>query len=72
MNTLNVGDKIRILEDGLECAWVVKGDVLEVLEIEESTGSFRTEAPNLVRSKSMWIFGLENEGTGWEKYEGEK
>lgn len=70
MSELKVGDKIRILEDEHNCALVEKGDVLEVIEVTESF--FETEAPRISWSEASWSFQHEDEGTGWEKYEGEK
>lgn len=68
MSTLKVGDKIRILEEGLESARVVKGDVLEVLGVYNEY-TFVTEAPRITSHEAYWWFGFENEGTGWELYE---
>lgn len=67
MNTLNVGDKIRILEDGHNGARVFEGDVLEVTTAEE--WYFQTEAPRLRNIKSVWDFSYEDEFSGWEKVE---
>lgn len=67
MSKLEVGDKIRILEDRLQSARVFKGDILEVVEVNYS--GFATEAPRLERIPGMWLFDFEYEGTGWEKYE---
>jgi hypothetical protein len=61
MSMLNVGDKIRILEDGHNCAAVEYGDVLVVLNVYPDC--FKTE---------RWWFELEDEGTGWERYEGDE
>lgn len=62
---LNVGDKIRILEDWHKMARVYAGDVLEVLEFDGD--GFFTEAPRLTHFTDTWSFSLEDEGSGWEK-----
>lgn len=67
MSDLNVGDKILILEDRHNCARVFKGDVLEVVDVDDS--GFETEAPRLVHITGTWMFDFESEGSGWEKYE---
>lgn len=68
---LNVGDKIRILEDRHWNARVFEGDVLEVLRVGE--GWFHTEAPCLDEAgfgdDAYWGFEFNQEGTGWEKVE---
>lgn len=63
-DSLAVGDRIRILQGGLDCAMVKKGDVLTVLDI--SHRSFETNAPTLRRG-GTWEFGLDDEGIGWER-----
>ena len=69
MSSLKVGDKIRILEDGHNYARVLEGDVLEVVDVDDS--GFKTEAPRLKYITGMWGFDFESEFTGWEKVEGE-
>ncbi|MFE8916839.1 hypothetical protein [Streptomyces globisporus] len=69
MKVLKVGDKILILEDGHNCARVYTGDILEVTK--ESGWGFQTNAPRM-KYDMGWDFSYEDEGTGWEKYEGEK
>lgn len=69
MSDLRVGDKIRILEDRHHGARVVKGDVLKVEKVHEDF--FETEAPRLVHIKDTWQFEYEDEGSGWEKFEGD-
>lgn len=58
------GDKIRILQDGLSCAVVRKGDVLEVVG-RVGPGVFVTGSadPSDVRT---WWFHDHSEGEGWE------
>ncbi|MET9816914.1 hypothetical protein [Streptomyces sp. NPDC006355] len=58
MSELKVGDKIRILEDRHECAMVEAGDILTVGWV--CGNEFNAD---------HWYFGMENEGTGWERYE---
>jgi len=70
MSDLKVGDKILILEDHLMGATVFAGDILEVVKTYEDC--FHTEAPSLVYMGGVWCFVYGDEGTGWEKYEGEK
>ena len=62
---LAVGDKIRILLDGLDCATVERGDVLTVAEVRST--EFDTNAPRLINTHGTWSFGLADEGTGWER-----
>jgi hypothetical protein len=69
MSELKVGDKIRILEDGLDLATVYEGDVLEV-EILEVVSHGDEEV--LIFCADSWWFDAEHEGTGWEKVEGEQ
>jgi hypothetical protein len=59
VSALKVGDKIRILQDRLDCAIVEVGDILEVTGFE-STENFIAE---------RWWFGKSDEGKGWERYE---
>jgi len=72
MSDLKVGDKIRILEDWHNSARVYVGDILRVTEVQEGWRVFLTEAPRLKYLNTEWNFQYEDEGTGWEKYEGEK
>jgi hypothetical protein len=58
MSELKPGDKIRILEDRLEDANVEAGDILTVNWVY--AGTF---------TANRWYFGMEFEGTGWERYE---
>lgn len=69
MNTLKVGDKIRILKNRLDMARVFSGDVLVIIEILNED-EFATDAPRLGAGLDFW-FGFEDEGTGWEKCEGD-
>lgn len=64
MSALNVGDKIRILVDGWDFAAVEAGDILEVEKIEDGF-------VGQIFSADGWWFGSEDEGKGWERYEGE-
>lgn len=67
MNTLEVGDKIRILVDWHNGARVFAGDVLEVTRAEE--WYFQTEAPRIETFKTNWDFNYDDEFSGWERYE---
>ncbi|MEU0912176.1 hypothetical protein [Streptomyces althioticus] len=58
---LNVGDKIRILEDRYNGAGVEYGDILSVSEVFWAC----------LYAECWWI-ELKDEGTGWEKVEGDE
>ncbi|MEU0952836.1 hypothetical protein ABZ353_10910 [Streptomyces niveus] len=66
MSSLEVGDKIQILEDLHNSARVFVGDVLEVTRVYPDF--FMTNSPRL-RYDVGWDFNFEDEGAGWEKYE---
>lgn len=66
--TLKAGDKIRILEEGHNMTRVFEGDILEVTKAED--WYFQTEAPLIKTFETHWNFNYEDEGTGWERYEG--
>ena len=64
---LQVGDKVRILQDRYNAANVKVGDVLAVLSVTPSDGEFQTNAPRLITPHLTWGFELADEGTGWER-----
>lgn len=64
---LAVGDRIRILQDGLQFAIVSIGDVLTVSEVDGI--AFHVTRPTGVtgRMRGYWVFALSGEGVGWER-----
>jgi hypothetical protein len=66
MSSLEVGDRIQILEDRHNSARVISGDILEVTTVYKD--SFMTNSPRL-KYEVGWVFSYEDEGTGWEKVE---
>ncbi|MEU5166833.1 hypothetical protein [Streptomyces mutomycini] len=69
---LKVGDKIRILEQDHNDAEVDYGEILRVSSVDEEWGSFGALQEHEADGDYPWEFHLLDEGTGWEKVEGEQ
>ena len=62
---IEVGERIEILRDNLQCALVRSGEVFFVEKVNFRRRFIQIQAP--IDGRPSYMFGLEMENIGWKK-----